>query len=387
VGRCRGHEADKREKNLQLVGRMKNQTNAKKLIEQLLGSKSEVVKLGLDVHARDVVVSIQVDDSRPQRGRRMSREQLLGVVRGLVGAGRRVYSLQEAGPCGYGLHRDLAAAGATSYVMTPQPLGDGRQQKTDTLDSGALTERLDRYLRGNTKAFSAVRVPTLAEESQRAQGRLREQLKESRQQWEARGRSLLLAQGHHVCGAWWQAKRWEALRAQLPAWLAADLQIMRTILITLDQEERARRAQLEAAAPCDLPKAVGALTWVLLGGEICDWHRFHNRRQVASYTGLCPGIHQSGGTCRYGSINRHGNPRVRHLLIELVWRLVRWQPDYPPVRALVAGVVRGAARRKLAVAAARRLAIDLWRLATGQTTPEKLKLIVPRELTVELSRA
>jgi hypothetical protein len=64
----------------------------------------------------------------------------------------------------------------------------------------------------------------------------------------------------------------------------------------------------------------------------------------------------------------------------LVWRLVRWQPDYPPVRGLVAGIARGAARRKCAVAAARRLAVDLWRLATKQTTLEKLRLMVPVEL-------
>lgn len=54
-----------------------------------------------------------------------------------------------------------------------------------------------------------------------------------------------------------------------------------------------------------------------------------------------------------------------------MWRLVRWQPDYPPVKALVAGLLKGAARRKLAVAAARKLAVDLWRLATSQTTPER----------------
>jgi hypothetical protein len=135
-----------------------------------------------------------------------------------------------------------------------------------------------------------------------------------------------------------------------------------------------------AAAPPALPKAFGALTWVSLGLEICDWHRFTNRRQVSSYTGLCPGVRQSGGRRRDGAINRHGHPRVRALLIELVWRLARWQPDYPPVRALVAGIARGAQRRKLAVAAARRLAVDLWRLATGRTTPPKLNLIVPLEV-------
>ena len=366
---------------------MENKTNINRLIEQILASKCEVVKLGVDVHARDLVVSIQLDGSLPQRGRKMSREQLLALVRGLVEGERRVYLLQEVGPCGYGLHRDLEKAGAVSYMMTPEALGDGRAQKTDNLDSCALTDRLDRRVRGNTKAFSEVRVPTPEEEQQRAQGRLRGQLKDSRQQWEARGRSLLLAQGHHISGAWWKTKSWEQLRPTLVAWLVSELEIMRTIITTLDAQERARRAELEAAAPADLPKAVGALTWVLLVREICDWQRFTNRRQVASYTGLCPGIYQSGRTRRDGSINRHGNPCVRHLLIEMVWRLVRWQPDYPPVRQLVAGVARGAARRKLAVAAARRLAIDLWRLATGQTTAEKLKLIVPRELTVSLERA
>ncbi len=361
---------------------IQNKTNEKKLIDQILASKSEVVKLGVDVHAIDLVVSMQQDGSLPQRGRKMTREQLLRLVRGLREAGVRVYVCQEAGPCGYGLHRELEAAAAISYVIVPQTLADGRGQKTDALDAGALTDRLDRYVRGNTKAFSLVRAPREHEEQRRAQSRLREQLKQSRGQWEARGRSLLLAHGHHVRGAWWRERAWAALQPTLADWLIVELQIMRKVLATLEAEERARRAELEASAPQNLPKAVGALTWTLLGREICDWRRFKNRRALASYTGLCPRIHQTGTTVRHGSINRHGNPRVRHLLIELVWRLVRWQPDYPPVRALVAGVLRGAARRKLAVAAARRLAIDLWRLATGQTTAEKLRLIVPPELTV-----
>lgn len=272
-------------------------------------------------------------------------------------------------------------------MITPEVLSDGRAQKTDGIDCEALTDRLDRYLRGNTKACSVVRVPSVDEEARRAQARLRDACKRDRNAWAARGRSLLLTQGHHLRGAWWRERAWQELHPTLADWLVAQLETMRTILTVLDAQEKALRAQLEKSAPEKLPKAVGALTWVLLGREICDWSRFKNRRQVASYTGLCPGIYQSGGTCRHGAINRHGNPRVRHLLIELVWRLVRWQPDYPPVRALVAGVVRGASRRKLAVAAARRLAVDLWRLATGQTTAEKLHLLVPRELTVSRVRA
>jgi transposase len=360
---------------------MNTNTNVTKLLNRLVETKAETIKLGMDLHARDVVVCVQLDGALPHRPQKMSAAELLALVRGLICAGRKVYACYEAGPCGYGLHRALVAAGATSYVVVPEALGDGRHQKTDNLDATALTDRLDRYVRGNTKAFTVVTVPTPAQEQARAEGRLRDQLKRTRHEWEARGRSLLLYQGHHVTGAWWSARRWSELSPTLPAWLVQELEVMRTVLNNVDTQEKARRKTLEAAAPKNLPKAVGALTWVLLALEICNWARFKNRRQVSSYTGLCPGVQQSGGRKRDGCINRHGNPRVRALLIELVWRLVRWQPDYPPVKALVAGIARGAARRKLAVAAARKLAVDLWRLATGRTTPEKLKLIVPVEVS------
>lgn len=357
---------------------MNKNTNIKKLIDSILHSKGEEVKLGVDVHARDVVVALQVDGSLPQRGRRMKREQLVSLTRTMCQAGLKVHVVQEAGPCGYGLHRELAALGAASHVMAPEILGDARKQKTDALDAVALVDRLDRYVRGNTHAMSVIRVPTPEEEQRRERGRLRDQLKDSRQRWEARGRSLMLAQDHHITGAWWKPGAWKALRPTLPAWLAEELEVMRTILLALHEQEKERLKQLQEAVSTDLPKGVGALSWERLSGEVCDWERFSNRRQVASYTGLCPGVHQSGGTHRDGSINRHGNPRVRFVLVQMVWRLVRFQPDYPPVRKLVEGVVRGAARRKLVVAAARRLAIDLWRLATEQTTPQNLHLIMAK---------
>jgi transposase len=356
---------------------MINQTNVTKLIKRLVETKAETMKLGMDLHARDVVVCVQLDGAVPQRPQTMTSWAVVRLVQAVVEAGIKVYTCYEAGPCGYSLHRALLVAGASSYVVVPEALSDARKQKTDKLDAKALVDALDRYVRGNTTAFSVIRVPTEAQEQARAQARLRDQLKSSLKAWEARGRSLLLNHGHHVSGRWWTKRCWEDLKVTLRPWLVEELEVMRRVLTSLDAEESARRKSLEASAPKNLPKAVGALTWVLLAREICDWSRFKNRRQVSSYTGLCPGVAQSGPRRRDGSINRYGNPRVRALLIELVWRLARWQPDYKPVRSLVAGIARGAARRKCAVAAARRLAVDLWRLATGQTTPEKLKLIVP----------
>lgn len=355
-------------------------TNVQKLLGRLLETKSETIKIGGDIHARDLAVSIQVDEARPLRPQTMTGPQLVALVQGLVQAGRKVHVCYETGPCGYGLYFELKTAGAEAHVIVAEVLGDGRKQKTDKLDAAALCDKLDRYLRGNPKAMTPVRVPSMEEQQRRSVCRLRDQLKHSRHQWEARGRSLLLFYGYHVSGKWWSKSRWSEEEKTLPPWLVEQLTIIRAAIVQLDGQEKTLRLKLEAEAPKTLPKAIGALTWVLLLREICDWARFKNRRQVSSYTGLCPGVQQSGRRKRDGSINRYGNPRVRALLIELVWRLARWQPDYPPVRALVAGIARGAARRKCAVAAARRLAVDLWRLATGQTTPEKLKLLVPAEV-------
>ena len=340
--------------------------------------KGLVIKLGMDVHARQITVCRQLGEATPQPPQLFTKERLVAWIRKMIEAGAVVHSCYESGVMGYTLHRELVALGVRNIVVVPQKLSGPKRQKTDRLDARALVDRLDRWLRGNRHALSVVRVPTPQEEQDRALCRLRDHLGRMRRMAEARGRCLLIAHGFTAEKYWWRAAKWDALAPTLPAWLRTLVAEWQATACDLDRRERALRAQLEAAAPKDLPRGVGALTWVILAREICDWARFRNRRQVASYTGLCPGVHQSDGRGREGSINRCGNRAVRTALVELVWRLARWQPDYKPVRALVdRAALSPRQRRKHAVAAARRLAIDLWRLATHQTTPEKLGLVAP----------
>jgi transposase len=352
-----------------------HETEIRASVETGVIVEGTVVKLGLDVHARQITVSRQLGDCTPQPAQMFTKERLLGWVRKMVEAGAVVHSCYEASVMGYTLHRELTALGVGNLVVAPKQLSGPKRQKTDALDARALVDALDRWLRGNRDAFSVVRVPTSEEEQARAQARLRDHLGRMRRMAEGRGRSLLLAHGCAAEKYWWRKARWEALQAKLPEWLRLLVAQWQAVARDFDERERALRAQLEAAAPADLPRGIGALTWVILAREICNWARFKNRRQVASYTGLCPGVHTSDGRGREGSINRCGNRHVRTALVELVWRLARWQPDYKPVRLLVdKTALSGRRRRKLAVAAARRLAIDLWRLATKQTTPEKIGL-------------
>jgi len=94
-----------------------NQTNVPKLLQRLIETTAETIKLGMDLHARDVVVCVQLYGAVPQRTQKRPVAAVVTLARGLVAAGRKVCACYEAGPCGYGLHRVLVAAGVTNYVV------------------------------------------------------------------------------------------------------------------------------------------------------------------------------------------------------------------------------------------------------------------------------
>jgi transposase len=353
-------------------------TNSESQSEQVL---AKIILLGLDVHAESITVVRQIDGGMPQPGQKFHPARFLDWVRRQKEQAEVVWSCYEAGPFGYVLHRQLEALGVRNLVVCPQSWDElSTGVKTDAGDARALCVRLALYAAGNRRIFSAVRVPSPAEEQARAQTRLRDQLRRARQRLEAQGRSLLLAQGHRVTGRWWQARAWAQLRGAVPGWIVELLTPLRECILTAHQNTEHLTQTVQAASPSALPFGLGALSSQIIAREIGDWSRFSNRRQVASYTGLCPGEHSSGASRRQGPITKHGNPRLRHILIEAAWRLVNYQPGYRAV-ARYHTVLHGPhatspARKKAIVAVARQLAVDLWRIATGRVQPGDLGLTI-----------
>lgn len=338
-------------------------------------AKPEVIKLGMDLHARQVTECRQLDGSMPKPAQKWDPWKLLDQIESWVKAGIRVYSCYEAGACGYWYHRELVKRGAINLVVAPQPLETRHKgQKTDRLDARALLRLLGSYLGGDQDAMSVVAVPTPQQEQQRSVVRYREQLLRDRRRAEARGRALLLTQAILMPRGWWQPAVWADCSRGLPEWTIPQVDYWQGRALAADAKEREVRLELEKMVNVALPVGVGALSWIVLEQELRGWDRFQNRRQIASYTGLCPGIHSSDSRSREGSINRCGNAVVRYTLIEMAWRFLRWQPQYPPIQKLRKGLLSRRARRRLIVAAARRLAIDLWRWATGRASAQELGL-------------
>lgn len=349
--------------------------NSEVRAEQVASVKLKTLKLGLDVHADTIVVVRILENSAPQPAQKFTPPKFLAWIKTQLPLAEAVHSCYEAGPFGYGLHRELVGLGGHNLVVQPVCLDEQHKGVNhDKSDAKQLALRLDRYVAGNAHALATVRVPTPEQEQKRIQSRQREQLKREVKRVAAQGRSLLLTQGQRAKGGWWEDKRWERLQLKLPAWLAERLECFRRVLTTLSSELDTATTALEAAAPALRPKGLGGLSYEVVEREVGDWQRFDNRRQVGSYTGLCGGVSASGNSHHLLPITKHGNVRLRTALVELAWRLTVWQRDCVLVKKW--GHVFGnpkatkAAKKKAIVAMARQMAVDLWRWRTGRAQAE-----------------
>jgi len=334
-------------------------------------------KLALDSHAATIMVARQDEGLHPQPPQRFKVAECLKWVKGLLAKGYRVVSCYEAGPTGYWLHWQLTGLGVTNYVVCPTRLDSrGKGVNTDKTDALELLVRLDRYVAGNRKAFSVVTVPTPAQEQRRALSRQREQLRRQRLSLAAQGRMLLLGQGYRQSNSWWRVARWERLKEQLPDWLVGRLECFLRVIEVVNQEVQALSRQVSQGAPAALPCGMGKLTHQIIEAEVRDWHRFKNRRQIASYAGLTGGVSASGEQWADLSLTKAGNRRLSSCLIECAWRLILRQPRYWLVQkwkgVLLNPKVHARRRKQAIVAFARQLLVDLWKWKTGKVSAQQL---------------
>jgi transposase len=339
----------------------------------VLFSGKSTLKVGLDVHLEFIMAVVQRDHAAPQAPRKFTPAQLVLQVQRWGAEGLVVYAVEES--CGFGfvLHHQLVAAGAQSFLITPIALNGKR--KTDKLDAHALCVRLSRWVDGNRDELSPIRIPTEAEQRSRETTRRRKFLAGEIRRLANRGHGQVAEYCHKkLPHRWWGARTWKKLSAMLPPWVLSVLEKLREIILLIEGQVAVLLAELAlrvAAQP--RPRGLGDLTLATLDAEICDWGRFQNRKQVGSYTGCCPGEHSSGGKRRVGAIDRMGNGRVRCLLVEAVWRFLRWQPGWKAAQKMKTKLASGAAmKKKTVVALARQLAVDLWRWRTGRCTMEEL---------------
>jgi len=344
-------------------------------------AKAKEIFLGIDAHLKSNQVARKIDNSAIGPVQNLSFEELLLFAQKQLSLAEKVYAVYEAGPLGYVLYRGLRELGIEAYVSAPECLEQGRR-KFNKLDARKLCSRLYSYVQGDRQIMRVVRVPSEQEEQWRAQSRQYDQLVAQRRAISAQGRSLTLSQGFSsMSDGWWRPKAYQQWSRILPEWIKSQLEVLRPSLELLDQQIAQRKKELIQSNHQVLPKGFGAQTMVQMDREIGDWNRFSNRRKVACFFGFVPREYSTGSTQRLGAITKVGSGRLRAKSIELVWRLPRFQPNYGPILQWSQSLCSAnkVLKKKAAVAVARRVVIDIWRMRTGRKSPQELGLVLNPE--------
>lgn len=288
--------------------------------------------IGLDVHKDTIAVSIAaVDGGKPRYYGEIANTQkaMEKLVRKLSPGSEVLSFCYEAGPCGYGLYRQLTQIGHDCIVVAPSliPTKPGDRVKTDRRDS----ESLARLHRANE--LTPVWVPDSEQEAMRDLTRAREDMKCLERQSRQRLNAFLLRHGKNYDSGkskWTQAHwRWlETIKFDQPV---QQIVFQEYIDCVKKQQERVKGLEKEMEKALDswrLAPVVEALmalrgckliTAMTVMAELGDITRFDSPRQLMAYLGLVPSEYSSGKSTRRGGITKTGNGHVRKVLTEAAW--------------------------------------------------------------------
>ncbi len=332
--------------------------------------------IGLDLHKRESQLCILTEEGDVQERRIVtSRERFTA----LLGSRAPARVLLESSTESEWVARHLEGLGHAVIVADPTfaPMYASRRRgvKTDRRDARTLAEacRLGAYRRAHRASDAQRHV--------RAELAVREALVRTRVRYAALVKAFIRRDGLRLASG--EVAHTEAKLAalSLPAELVAELAPLRALWAPLNEEIAAADARVSAMAATTpvvvqlrTAPGIGPVTAVAFVATLDDVGRFRSAHQVAAYLGLTPREHSSGERQHRGRISKTGNARMRHLLVEAAWRVMRSKDvAAAPLRGWAERIAQRRGRSIAAVALARRLAgilYAMWRDGTDYHTPQ-----------------
>jgi transposase len=323
--------------------------------------------IGLDLHKRESQLCILTDEGEVIERRIVtSRERFTAVL----GGRPRAPILLEASTESEWVARHLESLGHEVIVADPNfaPMyaTRSRRVKTDRRDARTLAEacRLGAFRRAHRLSDPQRHV--------RAELAVRDALVRTRTRYVAVIKALVRRDGLRLpSGEPEHTARKVAALPLAPA-LAAELGPLLALLTPLNAQIDAADQRLGVLGATEPVVArlmtaptIGPVTAVAFVATLDDITRFASAHQVEAFLGLTPSERSSGEQQRRGRISKTGNRRMRYLLVEAAWRVLRTKnPAAAALRTWAEGIAQRRGRSIAAVALARRLAgilYAMWR--------------------------
>ncbi len=250
----------------------------------------------------------------------------------------QVYCCYESGCCGFSHHRHFISFGWHSLVVNPADVhrpAKAQFQKTDKIDARLLCKELkDGRLKG-------IHVPEVEREQLRCLFRRRNELVKQHRKIKTQIKMQLLYLGIEIPkefdNSHWshQFRDWlSSLRFDYPT-MDYCFETRLSAYEYIDKQKRDVSTKLRGYCRKHYKKdyyllrSVPGVGGIVACGLICelgDLRRFKNFKQLASYVGLIPWVHQSGDTLKTWGLTPRANRLMRSYLVEATWQALRFDP-------------------------------------------------------------
>jgi transposase len=251
-----------------------------------------------------------------------------------------------------------------------------RRVKTDRRDAEALFEanRLGIYREAHRRSGEQREATALL--------KVRDTLVRTRTRWINLVRSLLRREGLRVrsgaTGSFVDRVEELELTSELRAEVRPVLELLAPVneqLAVVDRQVVELKKRDERLGRLQTTPAIGAVTSAAFLAVIDDVRRFPRAHALESYLGLVPSEWSSSEKRLQGRITKAGDTRVRWLLVEAGWTIMRSRrPECQPLRSWAEGIATRRGRKVAAVALARRLAGILYAMLRDETDYDPTQL-------------
>lgn len=337
--------------------------------------------IGLDLHKRESQLAFKAPDGTVTDRRIVtSRERLTA----LFGDRARARILLEASTESEWVARHLESLGHEVIVADPNyaPMyaTRSRRTKTDKRDARTLMEAcaIGAYRPAHRLADGRRHV--------RAELAVRDALVRSRVRFAVLAKSFVRRDGLRVPTSDSRLVPQKLTALALSPELADELAPLLAVYGPLTAQIEASEVRLAALAQTDpivglltTAPGVGPVTATAFVSTVDDIERFRSAHELEAYLGLVPSERSSGEKRQLGHITKAGNTRMRWLLVEAAWCILRSKKsETAPLRAWASAIATRRGKRIAAVALARRLAGILFAMWRDEVAYDATKVRGPR---------
>jgi transposase len=326
-----------------------------------------VDSIGIDLHKRESQLTITADGELIERRIVTSRERFTSVL----GARSPARILLEASTESEWVARHLESLGHTVIVADPDFAAmyatRSKRMKTDKRDAGRCANRSSSapIARSIAPRMPSVRCARTSRCGIRSCAPGHGTSRSSKPSCDVKGSAFPAATPStpSPSSRHWHCRR-TCSRNSRRSWLVA-------LWAPLNAEIAATDARLLAFAKGPIVTrlqsmpSIGPVTALAFVASLDDVTRFHSAHQVQGYLGLVPSEYSSGDRRLRGRITKRGDARMRWLLVEAAWRILRSpNPALAGLRAWAQQIAERRGKRIATVALARRIAgilYAMWR--------------------------